>query len=381
MSDLAGLMKFGTSLGMYFGYIHGSKGFLLHPETNIVESMKIEKMMFALLFPPLLMGCHGKDGQQESVLPVPVKIMKVDAGQSLEETYSGTIEEENGTPLSFPIAGTVQGLHIHLGQQVRKGQLVATLDPASLQSSYNAAHAGMLQAEDAYRRLKELHEKGSLPDIKWIEVKSRLEQARSVEQIAWKNLEDSKLYAPFSGVIAEKNVEVGQHVMPGMPVAKLVTAAALKVKIAVPEAEMSSVFIGQKAKCSVPALGAGTFAADVVEKGITAHPFSRSYDVKLKVTGAAEGLLPGMVADVVLLSGDKGGEQEASCVIPASVVQIDEGNHTFVWVVEGGKAHKRVIGCGAYTAEGVAVCEGLSAGDSIIIAGQQKVCEGTEVVL
>lgn len=95
-------------------------------------------------------------------------------------------------------------MHVHLGQQVNAGQLIATLDPTSMQNSYQAAQAVLEQAEDAYRRMKELHDKGSLPDMKWVEVQSKLEQARSMEQIAKRKLDDCRLYAPFSGIIAEK---------------------------------------------------------------------------------------------------------------------------------------------------------------------------------
>ena len=68
-------------------------------------------------------------------------------------------------------------------------------------------------------------------------------------------------------------------------------------------------------------------------------------------------------------------------IIPANIVQIDEQNRTFVWVVQNNKAHRRIISCGEYTAEGVNVVSGLSEGDKIITKGQQKVCEGTEVSL
>ena len=114
--------------------------------------------------------------------------MTVNAGTSTNTgRYSGTVEEENGTLLSFSIAGTIQTLNIRLGQHVQAGQLLATLEETSMQSSYNAAKATLEQAEDAYRRMKELHDKGSLPDIKWIEVQSQVEQARSMEQIAKKS--------------------------------------------------------------------------------------------------------------------------------------------------------------------------------------------------
>lgn len=68
-------------------------------------------------------------------------------------------------------------------------------------------------------------------------------------------------------------------------------------------------------------------------------------------------------------------------VIPAHVVQIDEHNRSFVWCVKDGKARRRFIVCDEYSAGGVIVTSGLSANDSIIVEGQQKVCEGTEVAL
>ena len=102
-------------------------------------------------------------------------------------------------------------MNVRLGQHVSAGQLIATLDPTSMQNSHKVAHATLEQAEDASRRMKELHDKGSLPDMKWVEVQSKLEQARSMEQIARRNLDDCRLRAPFSGIIAEKSMETGKQ--------------------------------------------------------------------------------------------------------------------------------------------------------------------------
>ena len=327
-----------------------------------------------------LIGCQNKENQPEESKPVKVKVMSVRAGAHVDlEHYSGTVEEENGTSLSFAIAGTIQTIHVRLGQQVNAGQLIATLDPTSMQNSYQAAQAVLEQAEDAYQRMKELHDKGSLPDMKWVEVQSKLEQARSMEQIAKRKLGDCKLYAPFSGIIAEKSMEAGENIAPGMSVARLVTASSLVVKISVPETEMSSVRTGQKAEIAITALGGEMFIARVVEKGVVANPLSRTYEVKLKLEKPDEAIMPGMVAEVSLQPYKT--DPKNLCVIPAHIVQIDEHNQSFVWSVKDGKAHKSIIVCDEYMADGVIVSSGLSANDSIIVEGQQKVCEGTEVTL
>ena len=234
-----------------------------------------------------LAGCQVKEEKTGGPSPVRVKVMKVALSeQKTSGRFSGTVEEAAGTPLSFSVMGTVNAVSFRLGDRVEKGQLLASLDATSVRSSYDAAKAALVQAEDAYRRMKELHGKGSLPEIKWVEVQSKLQQARSMEEMARKNLKDCKLYAPFSGVIADKSVEVGQNVIPGMAVGKLLGVSRLKVKISMPESEIASVSLRQKAEIVVPALGSRRFSGMVSEKGIMADPFSRSYEVKIDVADA-----------------------------------------------------------------------------------------------
>ena len=329
---------------------------------------------------PFLTGCQGNEEKLKVHEPVKVKVVSVQTETyASPKRYSGTVEEKNGTSLSFATAGTVQTIHVRLGQQVNAGQLIATLDPTSTQNSYQAAQAVLEQAEDAYRRMKELHDKGSLPDMKWVEVQSKLEQARSMEQIAKRKLDDCKLYAPFPGIIAEKSMEAGENVAPGMSVARLVTASSLVVKISVPETEMSSVQTGQKAEVTIKSLEGETFIAQIIEKGVVANPLSRTYEVKLKLEKPNKAIMPGMVTEVSLQPYNT--DPQNLCVIPAHIVQIDERNQSFVWSVKDGKAHKSIIVCDEYMADGVIVSSGLSANDSIIVEGQQKVCEGTEVTL
>lgn len=323
-----------------------------------------------------LAGCQVKEEKTGGPSPVRVKVMKVALSeQKTSGRFSGTVEEAAGTPLSFSVMGTVNAVSFRLGDRVEKGQLLASLDATSVRSSYDAAKAALVQAEDAYRRMKELHGKGSLPEIKWVEVQSKLQQARSMEEMARKNLKDCKLYAPFSGVIADKSVEVGQNVIPGMAVGKLLGVSRLKVKISMPESEIASVSLHQKAEIVVPALGSRRFSGMVSEKGIMADPFSRSYEVKIDVADAGGDLMPGMVAEVRLAGADGG----TAVIVPARIVQLDEKNRSFVWIDNNGVAEKRVISCGDFAGDGVVITSGLKVEDRIIVEGQQKVCNGTKI--
>jgi len=323
----------------------------------------------------LLTGCR-QNRVEKSVKPVEVKIMKmvlteIDTGQE----YSGTIEEESGSSLSFSVSGTIKQIPVVEGQHVTKGQLIAVVDDESFRNGYEAALSMREQAQDTYDRMKQLHDNGSLPEIQWVEAESKLRQAVSSEQIAKKNLNDTKLYAPYSGVISEKNVEIGQNVMPGQSVVRLVTIDQVKVCASIPENEISQINMGVPVNVRVSALNGKTFSGKIVEKGVMAHPLSRSYEVKALIDNHSGELMPGMICTM----GIENGASNSVITLPTSVIQTDEQNRTFVWVNEGGKARKKIVQTGTLTRNSIVIASGISVGDEVIVEGQQKVSKGMDV--
>lgn len=334
-----------------------------------------KKELFVLVSIALLVGCQSKKTAKE-IQPVTVKVVKMSASSvSGGQSYSGTIEEVSGTSLSFSVGGTVKRVMVEEGQHVSRGQLLAVVDDETTRNAHVAAMSMRQQAEDAYRRMKQLHDNGSLPEIQWVEVVSKLKQAVSSEQIAKKSLSDTKLYAPFAGVIGQKNIDLGQNAIPGMQAFKLVNINQVKVKISIPESEISKVRIGQTATINVSALGGHTFVGRICEKGVSADPLSRSYDVKILINNRDGSLMPGMICDASL---QKSVDSKAF-VLPASVIQLDDNNQTFVWVNVGGKAEKRIVYTGDETNQGVVINGGLSEGDEVLVEGQQKVSENTSL--
>lgn len=334
-----------------------------------------KKELFVLVSIALLVGCQSKKTAKE-IQPVTVKVVKMSASSvSGGQSYSGTIEEVSGTSLSFSVGGTVKRVMVEEGQHVSRGQLLAVVDDETTRNAHVAAMSMRQQAEDAYKRMKQLHDNGSLPEIQWVEVVSKLKQAVSSEQIAKKSLSDTKLYAPFAGVIGQKNIDLGQNAIPGMQAFKLVNINQVKVKISIPESEISKVRIGQTATINVSALGGHTFVGRICEKGVSADPLSRSYDVKILINNRDGSLMPGMICDASL---QKSVDSKAF-VLPASVIQLDDNNQTFVWVNVGGKAEKRTVYTGDETNQGVVINGGLSEGDEVLVEGQQKVSENTSL--
>lgn len=261
----------------------------------ICQSLAVSLLM-------MMTGCNKESSTQRE--PVRVKTIQMTNYGVASMQYSGTVEEESGVTLSFQIPGTVDRLPVNVGQRISKGQLVASVNPATEQNAYNAAKATLMQAQDAYDRMEQLHDRGSIPEIQWVEVQSKHSQAAASEQIAKKNFQDCRLTAPFSGVIISKDMEVGQSAMPGQPVVKLARIGKVKVNVAVPESEISTIHSGEIAKIDVPAIN-GNFNGVVVEIGIAANPISHTYDVKILVDNPAGKLMPGMVAKVVFDNSDR----------------------------------------------------------------------------
>lgn len=309
--------------------------------------------------------------------PVRVKVESVDSTSVAgSRTYSGTVEESSGTVLSFAAVGTIQQLNVNVGDRVSRGQLIGTLDAASLQNAYDIANSTLASALDAYNRMKQLHDAQALPDMKWVEVQNALKQAQSAANIARHALNDARLYAPTSGYVSERPADVGMNAAPGIPVVKIVDINPVKVSVPVPENQISSISDGSAAMVTVSALGGETFEGKLTEKGVAASPLSRSYAVKYTVPNPDGKLLPGMICDVTLESAP--GTRELT--VPIDAVLLDADNQQFVWLVVDGKAQKRNVEVDGLTSgTRLAIKSGLSQGEQVIVAGQQKVSTGTPV--
>jgi len=348
--------------------------------------MMKEKLIVMMMTGSLLLSaCYNTAEQKRGPINVRTTIVGISTTDN-SQNYSGTIEEMNGTPLSMVGGGTLRQLNVSQGQMVSKGQLIATVDGYSQSSAVTASQAQtqqakntLTQAQDYYRRMKLIHDNGSLPEVRWIEAKTQLKQAESAvraakagENISRKTLTDTHLYAPFSGYISAKMAEAGQNIGPGMPVAKLVKIDQVKVNVSIPENEIAKIQKGQQVWLRITSLGGKVFTGQIAEKGVSADPMSRSYEVKAMIENPNHELLPGMVCQV----GIKSSHASQSIAVPADIIQLTPDNKTFVWTVKGNKAQKTYITLGENMTDGVRVESGLTLGDKVIIEGQQKISTG-----
>ena len=115
---------------------------------------------------------------------------------------------------------------------------------------------------------------------------------------ARKNLDDCKLYAPFTGVIGKRQAAAGETVLPGVPAMTLLRIGMVKVRFPVPEQEIARLGTDSRLRITVAALGDRAFPAGKIEKGAVANPATHTYDVRATLSNADGELLPGMVCRV-----------------------------------------------------------------------------------
>jgi RND family efflux transporter MFP subunit len=321
-----------------------------------------------------LTSCSQKEQAPKDTI-VNVKTMKVaSSSHVMGKNYMGTIEEEDGANVSFGVIGTVVRVMVDEGQFVRKGQAMAEVDGQNVRNAHEISAATLAQAEDAYKRLKNLYDKGTLPEIKMVEMETALAKAKAAEAISSKSVDEIVLKAPYDGFVAMSAVHVGANVVPGMTGFSLVKIDRVKVVISVPEKEIGQVNVGQKVTFTVNALSDQKFSGKIISRGVVASAISHTYEVKALVENHSHRLLPGMVCKVKLENTDGG----YTIIVPQQAIQIS-GQDKFVWMVKDGKAHRQGVTTGDVINEGVVVETGLTSGDVIIVEGQNKVSEDVKV--
>ena len=336
----------------------------------------MKKIIVLVMLLALIAGCDNtrkQDAKKEQSTRVKtVQVQSVTDAVTLN--YSGTVEAGQAIPLTFRTAGTVDKVFVDVGDPVRKGQVLATLDDADLQNIYNTTLVKYQQAEDAYNRLKLVYEEGSLPEIKWVEMKSNYEQAKSALDLAEKNLAKCKLTAPVDAVVGRRNIEPGQSsISLTMAPIELVKIDNVLVKISVPENEINKISEGLKASITVAALGGKNFEGTVSHISPVAELMSRTYTVKLSVPNPDKDLKPGMVCDVIL-NYDSGSK---TLVVPNKAVSADAEGKAFVYLVDpdSKKVYKKLVNTGMYSTDGIEIMEGLSEGQVVVSEGLEKLYE------
>jgi membrane fusion protein, multidrug efflux system len=340
-----------------------------------MKSRKLIICSFSIILMIVSVGCSERS-ENISNKSVNVEIEQVGlTNGSNSFSYSGTIEESESVPLSFSNIGTVSRVLVSEGDFVKSGQLLATLNEESYKNSYEMSLATLKQAEDAYNRLQPMYKNGNLPEIKFVEVETRLQQAKSATAISKKSLDDCKLFSPVSGYVGKRSVEPGMSAMPGFASITIVKIEKVFARVPVSESEISSIKKGDKAIIKIAALNNSEFAGTVEEMGVMADPLAHTYKIKIGIPNNNHQIKPGMICSVSLNKSLNTPE----LFVSNSAVLVDENGRTFVYAINGNIANRKYVKTGKLLNKGVEIMEGLEMGERVVKTGQQKLVDNSLV--
>jgi membrane fusion protein (multidrug efflux system) len=347
--------------------------------------------------------------------------------QPVSVAASGAVEANVTAQGAFQIAGRVARVYVEEGQAVAKGQVLAELDATDYRNGYDAAaaqadaaratdkkaQAGLRPQEleqaridfqrwqDEYNRMKYLYDHKSLAandfekiDAGYKAAQQRYEMARQGTRVqdkeaangqfraaaaqmheAQKRLADCKLRAPIAGFVGMRRIDVGDTVGAGIPVIGVLDLNPVKVRVAIPEAEIGKVREGARATVTIPSLDGRQFEGKVEAVGVTADPASRTYSVKISVPNPQRLLRAGMVAEARIY----GSTMVNAITVPGDAIIRDARGVTHVYVYEPTRqrVYARRVDVGALLNNEVEIRNGLTGNEQIVVAGQQNVREGS----
>ncbi len=315
-----------------------------------------------------------------------------------QRSFSGTLHSSNEISYSFKVHGTVEEIKVDVGQAVKKGDVIAIIDPSDYELEVQKAVANLNEANSEYRkaqadyaRTKKLYEAGNSSRSDLDNARAAAETAAASTQsfkkslqIAQQNVSYTKMKSQSDCKIASIPVSSGENISQG---AKVITAECgddLEVKLDVPESTILSIKKGMPVNVSFSALEGKVYKGIVNEVAVSSVEGGTTFPVTVVMDSSnLDGLKAGLSADVLfeISNGNKTGK--SAPIIPSFAISEDQSGQ-FVYLVkptEGDRAtvQKQAVKVGGVMSNGIEVIEGLEPGERIVTAGVSVLRDGMEV--
>ena len=309
----------------------------------------------------------------EAAIEVTVKAVK---GKPFDDVVElpGVITAYTESNLSAQISGKILEFSVKEGDYVKKGDIIVKIDKRDYQIAYNRAGAELEFAKSEFNRSEQLLKSNAIN-------LSNHESKKNdylIKQAAFENvktsLERCDITAPFDGIIDKKFSEAGEIASPGMRLAKLIDISKVKVNVGIPEKDIAHVRGLKHIKFTVPSLDNKEFAGEFKNIVMSMIDVAKAYPLIIEVDNSSRELLPGMIVKAKII---RASYQNAVLLPIFSVIPGDDEYYTFV--INSGKAQKRVLKIGSFQDKNVHITEGLKPGDMLIDKGNKLVTDGSKV--
>ena len=311
---------------------------------------------------------------RERTAAVPVEVAQV-ARRSISaflET-NGTLEAKNEVDVVARVAAPIVALLVEEGEAVRKGQVLARLDREELQAQLEISRVAVKESDLVYERAQKLYHDQLVSEEQYQQALSSFEAANAQLEAHRIQFGFSTITAPFDGLIVTRYVDFAQHVSVNTPLFRISDFDPLLCPIQVPERELAQLHLQQPAHLAVEAWPGRRFEAQVLLISPVVDAATGTIKVTLKVRSEGK-LRPGMFARVFLRTATR----EAALVIPKSALSLESIGDT-VYVADAGKASRREVTLGFREGDFVETLTGVTAGEAVIVVGQDGLSDGTPI--
>ena len=309
-------------------------------------------------------------------------------------TAIGTFKPVQGIDVAPQVGGIVTSIKFQSGQEVQEGAQLLSIDDSTEQADLKSGQATMKNADLALNRQQQLITGGNTS-------KATVDQAQALRDTAAASVDRAKaiiaqktLAAPFTGRLGIRKVDVGQYVSPGTALVTLTQLDPIYVDFPLPEQALTTVKTGQPVEIVVDGQ-ADTFNGKVATIDSRVSADTRSVTIRAEFANPNKTLLPGMFANVAVLSG---APRDLVTLPKTSVSYSLYGDSAYVVVpappkpdagaaqaAEPGKedyvVERRFLRTGESRGDRIAVLEGLKSGERVVSEGQIKLQPGVHVVV
>jgi RND family efflux transporter MFP subunit len=346
-----------------------------------------------------LQGCSEKKPQANDQPVRGLRAYKVAATtESRVRRFPSVLQPADVSSLSFEIAGQLKAVTLTVGQKVQLGDVLAEIDPRSLQSQVDQASAGVQQtqaqldnAEADFGRKQELLKRGVSTQAVFDQSKAtllssraQLDQAQRQLELANHNLGRTKLLAPFSGTIARVDIKSFAQVAAGQPMITLYSDDRFEMSFLVPSPTFQSVKVGQAVDVKVADMPDLSLKGEINELGSKAEQVS-AFPVVVRLENSVPGLNAGMSVEVAieepLIGGQSGFLVPLSVLAPEGGKELQGAGTVFLYDSGSSTVKKHSITLGGVRDNHLVVTEGLGAGDIVASAGVSYLADGQKVKL
>lgn len=327
--------------------------------------MKFQNILNILIFNILIASCEystQSTASSSSELSAPVKTIEVVAEDALiYKSYYGQVQYTQGITYIAEISGRVNMLNINPGQRVSGGEVLITFPPMHHSLEIEQATLAYQELHDQFQRQKMLFEKGAVSRISLNQLKTQLDvQEKVMSQSQRVNL----ITAPYSGIITEVFVNLGQAIVPGQPIFSMAKVDRIQVEFFVPEKDIEAIKPGESVNLIHEK---GAFTGSITHKAIQMDLNHRAYRVIASFDNSQQFNLAGRTMELKVTL-----EKLADVVLIPEETVLHQGASSYVFLASQGKAKKKRISIGKRVGFRVLVEEGIQPGDLLISAGLQR---------